>query len=240
MTLNLWPDRENDSPSWAITACILLTNPHHPTSNINVGPDVRGSAKWPSLSIHSAPICQELATATSLESECLDVVCNNFGSWKMNTAWHICRGGVMAKKHSLRMYEHLGFRQPESTIINLRQGCCVCFKRSHLALPWLQPLAGWPPLLTVVSVCFSSLETGYTFGGSIIRSICCNMLYMSISHGELKEKSTSETIPKPPNISNRGNLLIFASKVPIRAKEKTSRSALHLARRSQPAKTPES
>ena len=134
----------------------------------------------------------------------------------------------------------LGFRQPESTIINLRQGCCVCFKRSHLALPWLQPLAGWPPLLTVVSVCFSSLETGYTFGGSIIRSICCNMLYMSISHGELKEKSTSETIPKPPNISNRGNLLIFASKIPIRAKEKTSRSALHLARRSQPAKTPES
>ena len=102
------------------------------------------------------------------------------------------------------MYEHLGFRQPESTIINLRQGCCVCFKRSHLALPWLQPLAGWPPLLTVVSVCFSSLETGYTFGGSIIRSICCNMLYMSIPHGELKEKSTSETIPKPPNISNRG------------------------------------
>lgn len=98
MTHWLWKwgiDRDNDSPSWAI----LLTNPHHPTSNINVGPDVRGSAKWPSLSIHSAPICQELATATSLESECLDVVCNNFGSWKMNTAWHICRGGVMAKKN---------------------------------------------------------------------------------------------------------------------------------------------
>ena len=203
---------------------------------------MRGSAKWPSLSIHSAPICQELATATSLESECLDVVCNNFGSWKMNTAWHICRGGVMAKKNIV--YEctsiWFGFRQPESTIINLRQGFSVCFKRSHLALPWLQPLSGWPPLLTVVSVYFSSLETGYTFGGSIIRSICCNMLYMSISHGELKEKSTSETIPKPPNISNRGNLPIFASKVPIRAKEKTSRSALHLARRSQPVKTLES
>ena len=119
LTLNLWPDRENDSPSWAITACILLTNPHHPTSNINVGPDVRGSAKWPSLSIHSAPICQELATATSLESECLDVVCNNFGSWKMNTAWHICRGGVMAKKHSLRMYEHLAWIS--ATRINYHQ-----------------------------------------------------------------------------------------------------------------------
>lgn len=137
------------------------------------------------------------------------------------------------------MYEHLGFRQPESTIINLRQGFSVCFKRS-LALPWLQPLAGWPPLLTVVSVYFSSLETGYTFGCSIIRSICCNMLYMSISHGELKEKSTSETIPKAPNISNRGNLLISASTIPVRAKGKTSRSALHLARRSQPVKTLES
>ena len=242
MTHWLWKwgiDRDNDSPSWAI----LLTNPHHPTSNINVGPDVRGSAKWPSLSIHSAPICQELATATSLESECLDVVCNNFGSWKMNTAWHICRGGVMAKKNIV--YENVrasgldfgnqnqlsstygkDFLSASRDLILPYLGCSLLPGGLHCSLWSRFILVLWKPVIPLGTQLFE-----------VYVVICCNMLYMSISHGELKEKSTSETIPKPPNISKRGNLLIFASKIPIRAKEKTSQSALHLARRSQPVKT---